>query len=105
MNALDSELITLLAVQLQFGQKHTFEKIHLFLNNIKCEETKSQIKEHTSYLAISYFYNYKPIHASTSHFKKPQEKIEKPNTNRGNTMKEMELSSQIKIYPIMLFKN
>ena len=39
----------------------TFEKIHLpFLNNLKSEETKSQIKAHHSYLANSYFYNYKP---------------------------------------------
>ena len=39
----------------------TFEKIHRsFLNNLKSEETKSQIKTHLSYLANSYFYNYKP---------------------------------------------
>ena len=39
----------------------TFEKIHRsFLNNLKSEETKSQIKAHFSYLANSYFYNYKP---------------------------------------------
>ena len=39
----------------------TFEKIHRsFLNNLKSEKTKSQIKTHLSYLANSYFYNYKP---------------------------------------------
>ena len=39
----------------------TFEKIHRsFLNNIKSEKTKSQIKVHLSYLANSYFYNYQP---------------------------------------------
>ena len=39
----------------------TFEKIHRsFLNNLKSEETESQIKAHLSYLANSYFYNYKP---------------------------------------------
>ena len=39
----------------------TFEKIHRsFLNNLKSEETKSQIKARLSYLANSYFYNYKP---------------------------------------------
>ena len=39
----------------------TFEKIHRsFLNNLKSEETKSQIKAHLSYLANSYFYNNKP---------------------------------------------
>ena len=38
-----------------------FEKIHRsFLYNLKSEETKSQIKVHLSYLANSYFYNYKP---------------------------------------------
>ena len=38
-----------------------FEKIHrLFINNLKSEETKNQIKAHPSYLANSYFYNYKP---------------------------------------------
>ena len=40
----------------------TFEKIHhSFLNNLKSEETKSQIKVHLSYLADSYFYSYKPF--------------------------------------------
>ena len=39
----------------------TFEKIHrLFLHNLKSEKTKSQIKAQLSYLANSYFYNYKP---------------------------------------------
>ena len=39
----------------------TFEKIHhSFVNNLKSEETKSQIKVHLLYLANSYFYNYKP---------------------------------------------
>ena len=39
----------------------TFEKIHCsVLNNVKSEEAKSQIKAHLSYLANSYFYNYKP---------------------------------------------
>ena len=37
------------------------EKTHyFFLNNLKSEETKSQIKAHLSYLANFYFYNYKP---------------------------------------------
>ena len=39
----------------------TFEKIHRsFISNLKSDETKSQIKAHLSYLANSYFYNYKP---------------------------------------------
>ena len=38
-----------------------FEKINRsFLKNLKSEENKSQIKAHLSYLAISYFHNYKP---------------------------------------------
>ena len=36
----------------------TFEKIHCsFFNNLKSEETKSQINTHHSYLANSYFHN------------------------------------------------
>ena len=39
----------------------TFEEIHRsFINNLKSDETKSQIKARLSYLANSYFYNYKP---------------------------------------------
>ena len=39
----------------------TFEKIHRsFINNLKSEETKSQIKAYLLYLANSCFYNYKP---------------------------------------------
>ena len=39
----------------------TFEKIHRsFINNLKSEETKSQIKVHISYFANYYFYNQKP---------------------------------------------
>ena len=39
----------------------TFEKFHRsFLNNLKSKETKTHIKAHLSYLAISYFYNCKP---------------------------------------------
>ena len=39
----------------------TFEKIHCsFLNNLKSEQNKSQIKVHLSYLANSSLYNYKP---------------------------------------------
>ena len=38
----------------------TFEKIHhAFLNDLKSEETKSQIKARLLYLANSYFYKYK----------------------------------------------
>ena len=34
-------------------------RLSTFINNLKSEETKSQIKAHLSYLASSYFYNYK----------------------------------------------
>ena len=45
----------------------TFEKIHgSFINNLKSEETKSHIKVHLSYLANSYFCNYKPSPCKTS---------------------------------------
>ena len=38
----------------------TFEKINRsFIKNLKSEETKSNMKAHLSYLARSYFYNYK----------------------------------------------
>ena len=39
----------------------TLKKIHRwFLNNLKSEETKTQIKAYLSYLAYSYFYKSKP---------------------------------------------
>ena len=39
----------------------TFEKIHRsFINDLKSEESKSQLKAQLSYLANSFFYNYKP---------------------------------------------
>ena len=52
-----------------------FEKIYRSFLNLKSEETKSQIKAHLSYLANSYFYNYKPslriLHPSTTRLTKP----------------------------------
>ena len=43
------------------GNLHNLEKIHRsFLNNLKSEETKSQVKAHLSYLANLHLYNYKP---------------------------------------------
>ena len=39
----------------------TFEKIHRsFIDNLKSEKTKNQIKAYISYLANTYFYNCKP---------------------------------------------
>ena len=46
---------------LKFQTFTAYEKIHRsFLNNLKSEETKNQIKAHLLYLANSYFHNYKP---------------------------------------------
>ena len=45
----------------KIGATVSREKMIIFFsNNVKFEKTKSQIKAHLSYLAISYFYNYKP---------------------------------------------
>ena len=38
-----------------------------FINNVQSMETKNQIKAHLSYLANSYFYNYKPPHILRQH--------------------------------------
>ena len=69
----------------------TFEKIHRsFLNNLKSEETKSQIKVHLFYLANSYFYNYKPSprilrqHRVLRYLRKNKDIfITKPNKGKG----------------------
>ena len=69
----------------------TFEKIHRsFINNLKSEETKSQINGHLSYLANSYFYNYKPSprilrqHRVLQHLRKNKDiVITKPNKGNG----------------------
>ena len=47
----------------------TFVKIHRsFINNLKSKETKRHINVHLSYLANSYFYNYKPsLHTLRQH--------------------------------------
>ena len=67
-----------------------FEKIHrLFINNLKSEETKSQIKAHFSYLANSYFYNSKPSplilhqHRVFRNLRKNKDVITKPNKGNG----------------------
>ena len=55
----------------------TFEKIYRsFLNNLKSQETKSQIKAHLSYLANSFFLplqTFSTYTTSTSRFTKPEE--------------------------------
>ena len=72
----------------------TFEKIHCsFLNNLKSEETKSQMKADLSYLANSYFHKYKfcPCilhqHSVLRNFRKNKDIV------ITNLIKEMELSS------------
>ena len=68
----------------------SFEKIHRsFINKLKPEETKSQIKAHLSYLANSYFYNYKPSprvpsqHRVLRNFRKNKD-IVTTKTDKGN---------------------
>ena len=69
----------------------TFEKIHCsFLNKHKSKEIKSQIKAHLSYLANSFFYNYKPSprvlreHRVLQNFRKNKDiAITKPNKGNG----------------------
>ena len=70
----------------------TFEKIHRsFLNKLKSEETKSQIKAHLSYLDNSYFYDYKPSprilrqHRVLRNLRKNKELLQR------NPIKELEL--------------
>ena len=55
------QVYTFKSNQLKFENPKSSEKIHRSLiNNLKSQKTKSQIKAHLSYLANSYFYNYKP---------------------------------------------
>ena len=76
----------------------TFEKIHCsFLNKVKSEETKSQIKAHLSYLANSYFYNYKPPRILRQHRVLPNLNknkdivITKPDNGNGVVMLDRKL--------------
>ena len=63
----------------------TFEKIHhLFIMNLKSNETKNQVKVHLSYLPKSSFYNYKLQRILRKHL--TQNKyivITKPNKGNG----------------------
>ena len=69
----------------------TLEKVHcLFLNNLKSDETKIQIKAHISYLTNFCFYNYKPSprmlhqHHVLWHFRKNKDiVITKPDKGNG----------------------
>ena len=56
------QVYTFQSNQIKFEIFTIFQKIHCsFINNLKYEETKSQIKAHLLYLANSQFYNYKPF--------------------------------------------
>ena len=69
----------------------TLEKVHCsFLNNLKSDETKIQIKAHSSYLTNFCFYNYKPSpriphqHHVLWHFRKNKDiVITKPDKENG----------------------
>ena len=55
------QVYTLQSNQIKSEIFTTFEKSHCwFLNNLKSEETKRQIKAHLLYFDNSYFHNYKP---------------------------------------------
>ena len=59
------------------------------INNLKSKETKNQIKAHLSYLANSYFYNYKPAlrkllqHRFLRNLRKNKDVITKPDKGHG----------------------
>ena len=70
------------------------------MNNLKSEETKSQIKAHLSYLANSYFYNYKPSphiprqHHVLRNFRKNRDiVITKPDKGNGVVILDRKLSN------------
>ena len=81
----------------------TFEKIHRsFLNNLKSEETKSQIKAHLSYLANSYFYNCKHFprvlrqHRVLRNLRKSKDiVITKPNKGSGVVILDRKLYNNV----------
>ena len=77
----------------------TFEKIHRsFFDSLESEEAQSQIKAHLSYLANSYFYNYKPSprilrqHCVVRNYRKNKDiVITKPNKGHGLVMLDRKL--------------
>ena len=82
------------SIQLDIIQKSeifsTLKKIHSsFSNNLKSEETKSQIKLHLLYLNNSYFYNYNPSpcilcqHCVLRNLRKNKDIIMKPDKGNG----------------------
>ena len=81
----------------------TFENIHcLFLNNLKSEETKSQIKVRLSYNTNSYFYSYKPsAHILRQHHvlqnlrKNKDVVIKKPDKGNGVVILDWKLNNNI----------
>ena len=72
------------------------------LNNLKSEETKIQIKVHPSYLANSYFYNYKPSsrilrqHRTLRNLRKNKDIIiTKPNKGNGVAILDKKLYNSV----------
>ena len=57
------QVYTSLSNQIKFEYPKSslpLKRFIVFIKNLKSEETKNQIKAHLSYLANSYFHNYKP---------------------------------------------
>ena len=77
----------------------TFEKIHRsFLNNLKSEERKSQVKAHLLYLANLHLYNYKPHilhqHCVLRNLRKNKDiVITKPNKGNGVVILDQNLDN------------
>ena len=76
--------------------------VRSLLNNLKSEETKIQIKVHLSYLANSYFYNYKPSsrilrqHRTLRNLRKNKDIIiTKPNKGNGVAILDKKLYNSV----------
>ena len=76
--------------------------VRSLLNNLKSEETKIQIKVHLSYLANSYFYNYKPSsrilrqHRTLLNLRKNKDIIiTKPNKGNGVAILDKKLYNSV----------
>ena len=80
----------------------TFEKIHRsFFNNLKSEETKNQIKAHLSYLANSYFSNYKP----SPHILRQHHVLGNLRKNKGIVITKLDKGNAVVILDRKLYNN
>ena len=87
---------------LKFKIFTTFEKFHRpFINNLKSEETKIQIKAHLSYLAHSYFYNYKP----SSRILRQHRVLQNLRKNKGIIIKKPDNGNGVVILDRKLYDN